>query len=47
VPPRVDYELTGLGRSLLEPVSALGVWAVSNREAIAKARQRFARRAGV
>ncbi|WP_436203129.1 winged helix-turn-helix transcriptional regulator [Astrobacterium formosum] len=47
VPPRVDYELTGLGRSLLEPVSALGGWAVSNREAIAKARQRFDRRAGV
>lgn len=46
VPPRVDYELTGLGRSLLEPVTALGAWAVGNREAIAKARQRFDKRSG-
>src|SRR4051812_19857471 len=27
VPPRVDYELTDLGRSMLEPVRALGQWA--------------------
>lgn len=41
VPPRVDYELTRLGRSLLEPVSALGTWARRNRPAIHSARQRF------
>jgi DNA-binding HxlR family transcriptional regulator len=41
VPPRVDYALTPLGRSLVEPVSALGEWAVSNRERIAAARERF------
>ena len=40
-PPRVDYELTDLGRSLLEPVSALGTWARHNRPAIQNARQRF------
>jgi DNA-binding HxlR family transcriptional regulator len=40
-PPRVDYELTQLGRSLLEPVSALGLWARHNRPAIQQARQRF------
>jgi DNA-binding HxlR family transcriptional regulator len=40
-PPRVDYELTELGRSLLEPVSALGTWARHNRPAIQQARQRF------
>lgn len=40
-PPRVDYELTDLGRSLLEPVSALGTWARHNRPAIQGARQRF------
>ena len=41
VPPRVDYELTVLGRSLLTPVSELGQWALSNRPAIQKARARF------
>src|SRR5256714_14023782 len=34
VPPRVDYELTKLGRSLLEPVSGIGLWARQNRAAI-------------
>ena len=41
IPPRVDYELTKLGRSLLEPVSALAAWARQNRAAILAARQRF------
>jgi DNA-binding HxlR family transcriptional regulator len=41
VPPRVDYELTTLGRSLLEPVSGLGAWAVAHRPDIQNARQRF------
>lgn len=41
VPPRVDYELTRLGRSLLEPVSELGLWARKNRIAIQDARRRF------
>src|SRR5215470_5756380 len=41
IPPRVDYELTGLGRSLLEPVSGLGLWARQNRAAIEDARRRF------
>ena len=40
-PPRVDYELTRLGRSLLEPVSELGSWARKNRPAIQDARRRF------
>jgi DNA-binding HxlR family transcriptional regulator len=41
VPPKVEYELTRLGRSLLEPVSELGLWARRNRPAIASARRRF------
>jgi DNA-binding HxlR family transcriptional regulator len=41
VPPRVDYELTALGRSLLDPVSGLGLWARRNRTAIQNARRRF------
>jgi DNA-binding HxlR family transcriptional regulator len=40
-PPRVDYELTRLGRSLLDPVSELGSWARKNRPAIHDARARF------
>jgi DNA-binding HxlR family transcriptional regulator len=41
IPPRVDYALTRLGRSLLEPVSELGAWARRNRTAIAAAREKF------
>jgi DNA-binding HxlR family transcriptional regulator len=41
IPPRVDYELTRLGRSLLEPVSGIGLWARQNRAAIHEARMRF------
>src|ERR1700694_5470587 len=41
IPPRVDYELTKLGKSLLEPVSTLGAWALSNQPAIQDARHRF------
>jgi DNA-binding HxlR family transcriptional regulator len=41
IPPRVDYELTELGRSLLDPVSELGSWARKNRPAIENARHRY------
>src|SRR5260221_7697257 len=41
VPPRVDYELTKLGQSLLTPVNGLGLWARQNRAAIQNARQRY------
>ncbi len=41
VPPRVEYELTELGRDLLVPVKALGAWAVANRERVDSARRRF------
>jgi DNA-binding HxlR family transcriptional regulator len=41
IPPRVDYELTKLGHSLLEPVSRLGLWATQNRAAIQAARRQF------
>jgi DNA-binding HxlR family transcriptional regulator len=41
IPPRVDYELTKLGRSLLEPVNGLSLWARKNRAAIENARRRF------
>lgn len=41
VPPRVDYALTDLGRELLEPVSALGQWAMANTDRIDSARRRY------
>jgi DNA-binding HxlR family transcriptional regulator len=41
IPPRVDYELTKLGQSLLDPVNGLGLWARQNRAAIQNARQRY------
>lgn len=41
VPPRVDYELTELGRDLLIPVQALGAWAIEHTPCIAAARARF------
>ncbi|WP_114944779.1 winged helix-turn-helix transcriptional regulator [Microvirga calopogonii] len=41
IPPRVDYQLTGLGCSLLRTVRGLGDWAIANREEILAARRRF------
>lgn len=41
IPPRVDYALTALGRDLLQPVSALGAWALHNQGKIARAREQF------
>lgn len=41
IPPRVDYELTDMGRTLLKPVMALVNWASENQVAIAEAHKRF------
>ena len=41
IPPRVDYELTELGRSLREPVQNLGQWAFTNLPQIQSAREKF------
>ena len=40
-PPRVEYALTELGRSLRGPVEALGQWAIANEARIAEAQARF------
>lgn len=42
VPPRVDYALTALGRSLLKPVNGLSDWALANKTKLAEARREFA-----
>jgi DNA-binding HxlR family transcriptional regulator len=41
VPPRVDYELTKLGRSLRVPLVAVAEWVRANRTSIGEARQVF------
>lgn len=41
VPPRVQYELTELGRDLLTPVKALAEWAIANRDRVDSARRSF------
>jgi DNA-binding HxlR family transcriptional regulator len=46
IPPRVDYELTDLGRGLAEPVKALGEWAFAHLPEIQGARSRFDGRNG-
>lgn len=42
VPPRVDYTLTELGRSFLEPMRDLILWANRNHAAIIAARKAYA-----
>ncbi|WFU76491.1 MULTISPECIES: helix-turn-helix domain-containing protein [unclassified Bradyrhizobium] len=44
IPPRVDYELTDLGRGLQQPVKALGQWAMDHLMQIEAARRQFDRR---
>ena len=41
VPPRVDYELTELGRSLLVPMQNLALWARENADRVAKAQVKY------
>ncbi|MER6921801.1 MULTISPECIES: winged helix-turn-helix transcriptional regulator [Streptomyces] len=40
VPPKVEYRLTDLGRSLLEPIAAVKDWAERNADAMLEARER-------
>lgn len=44
VPPRVEYDLTNLGRSLWQAVEPLGLWARANVDEIHKARDKFDRK---
>jgi DNA-binding HxlR family transcriptional regulator len=41
IPPKVEYQLTDLGRELAAPVRALGEWAMQNRARVLAARDRF------
>jgi DNA-binding HxlR family transcriptional regulator len=41
IPPRVEYQLTNLGRTLLQPIQGLAKWAGQNREKIQEARGKY------
>ncbi|HEX6197433.1 MAG TPA: helix-turn-helix domain-containing protein [Jiangellaceae bacterium] len=41
VPPKVEYALTELGRTLLGPLSAVADWAIQHRDDIREARARY------
>ena len=45
IPPRVDYNLTELGRDALVPVTTLATWAMSRRNDVEKARRAFDKKA--
>lgn len=45
VPPRVEYALTPLGKTLCGPIAALRTWAEEHIEAIAEAQRRYDGRA--
>ncbi len=41
VPPRVDYELTALGRTLRRPIAALEAWAIRHMPDVLAARDDY------
>ncbi|GAB2983552.1 helix-turn-helix domain-containing protein [Streptomyces pseudoechinosporeus] len=41
-PPRVEYELTDLGRTLLGPIDAFGAWAFEHGDEVMAAQDRHA-----
>lgn len=45
IPPRVEYELTQLGRSLLEPMAACRAWAREHLSELLDAREAYEQRA--
>jgi DNA-binding HxlR family transcriptional regulator len=43
IPPRVEYTLTAMGRTLTRPLFALYEWTMEHRPAMLQARKAFAR----
>lgn len=41
IPPRVDYELTSLGQSLIDQLVPLAHWASANGHAVSEARRHY------
>ena len=46
IPPRVEYELTPLGRSLTGPVTALADWAIASHDRIRAHQEAYDARPG-
>ncbi len=44
IPPRVEYELTDLGRSLLPHIEQLALWAEKNMECILANREKYSQK---
>jgi DNA-binding HxlR family transcriptional regulator len=43
VPPRVDYQLTPMGRELAEHINTLGTWIAANTRKVLAAREKYRR----
>lgn len=41
IPPRVDYELTPMGITLIEPVKAVAAWAIAHRDYVESSRAKY------
>lgn len=41
IPPRVEYALSPLGRTLIDPVTALADWAVTHHDTITSSQNRY------
>nr|WP_202607348.1 helix-turn-helix domain-containing protein [Dickeya dadantii] len=46
VPPRVEYQLTELGRSFLQPMKTLVLWADAHHRTICEARKTYEQKNG-
>jgi DNA-binding HxlR family transcriptional regulator len=44
IPPRVEYELTDLGRSLLPHIEQLAQWAEQHMDCILKNREKYSQK---
>lgn len=47
IPPRVEYEVSELGRSLKQALTPIGEWVSTNRDDIEASRRRFDSKAGL
>ncbi|MAP94049.1 MAG: PadR family transcriptional regulator [Ponticaulis sp.] len=47
VPPRVEYRLTELGKSLCEPIHLISTWGMDNMKCVLEARETFDTRESV